>query len=65
MMEEKVLGMRESMNVTIQQLRENTRMIEQYKIRMQTMKIRIAIEQKVNDSFVGAKFEQRYQQMEL
>ena len=33
-MEEKVLTMRESMTVTLQQLRENTRLIEQYKIRM-------------------------------
>ena len=60
-MEEKVLTMRESMNETLQLLRENTRIIEQQKIRMQTMKIRIAIEQKVKDSFEGAKFEERYQ----
>ena len=33
-MEEKVLTMRESMTVTLQQLRENTRMIEQYKVRL-------------------------------
>lgn len=65
MMEEKVLQMKESMNVTLQTLRENTRLIEQYKIRMQTMKIRIAIEQKVKDSFEAAKFQERHQQMEL
>lgn len=56
LMEEKVLTMRESMQVTLQQLRENTRHIEQYKIRMQTMRIRIAIEQKVKDSYESAKF---------
>jgi len=43
-MEEKVLTMKESMTVTLQQMRENMRMIEQYKIRMKTMKIRVAIE---------------------
>ena len=46
-MEEKVLTMRETMTVTLQQLRENTRLVEQYKIRMQTLKIRTAIENKV------------------
>lgn len=55
-MEEKVLTMKESMTVTLQQMRENMRMIEQYKIRMKTMKIRVAIEQKVRDSFEAAKF---------
>ena len=56
--------MRESMTVTLQQLRENTRMIEQYKVRLQTMKIRIAIEQKVKESYSSAKFEERYQMLE-
>jgi len=44
LMEEKVLVMKESMGLTLQQLRENVREIEQYKIRMKTIKIRIAIE---------------------
>lgn len=52
--------MKESMSVTLGQLRENTRLIEQYKIRMRTMKIRIAIEQKVKDSFEAARFKERY-----
>lgn len=64
LMEEKVLTMRESMQVTLQQLRENTRLIEQYKIRMQTMRIRIAIEQKVKDSYESAKFQERYAALE-
>ena len=64
LMEEKVLTMRDSMTVTLQQLRENTRMIEQYKVRLQTMKIRIAIEQKVKESYSSAKFEERYQMLE-
>lgn len=59
-MEEKVLVMKESMSVTLGQLRENTRLIEQYKIRMRTMKIRIAIEQKVKDSSEAARFKERY-----
>ena len=63
-MEEKVLTMRESMTVTLQQLRENTRLIEQYKIRMQTLKIRTAIETKVKQSFESAKFQERYQMLE-
>ena len=52
--------MKESMSVTLGQLRENTRLIEQYKIRMRTMKIRIAIEQKVKDSSEAARFKERY-----
>ena len=60
-MEEKVLGIKESMTITLQQLRENTRQTEQYKVRMQTMKIRIAIETKAREAFDAAKFEQRYQ----
>lgn len=47
LMEEKVLNMKESMTITLQQLRENTRMLEQYKVRLQTTKIRSAIEAKV------------------
>ncbi len=56
LMEEKVLNMKESMTITLQQLRENTRMLEQYKVRLQTTKIRSAIEAKVQDSFESAKF---------
>lgn len=63
-MEEKVLTMRESMTMTLQQLRENTRLIEQYKIRQQTMKIRIAIETKVKESNESAKFQERYQMLD-
>lgn len=64
LMEEKVLTMRESMTVTLQQLRENTRMVEQYKIRLQTLKIRTAIENKVKQSYESAKFQERYQMLE-
>jgi len=56
--------MKESVSLTLQQLRENTRLIEQYKIRMKTLKVRIAIEQKVKDSIECAKFEERYRRME-
>ena len=63
-MEEKVHTMRESMTVTLQQLRENTRQVEQYKIRLQTMKIRIAIEAKVKESHDNAKFQERHNMLE-
>ena len=60
MMEEKVLGMKESMTITLTQLRENTRQLEQYKVRMQAMKIRFAIESKVRQSYEAAQFKERY-----
>ena len=60
-----MLVMKESMSVTLGQLRENTRLIEQYKIRMRTMKIRIAIEQKVKDSFEAARFKGRYEATQI
>lgn len=57
--------MKESMTMTLQQLRENTRLMEQYKIRLQTMKIRIAIESKVKESYEHAKFQERYNMLEV
>ena len=56
--------MQENMVETLGQLRENTRLIEQYKVRLQTMKIRIAIESKVKDSYESAKFQERYAMVE-
>lgn len=63
-MEEKVLTMKESMTMTLQQLRENTRLMEQYKVRLQTMKIRISIESKVKESYENAKYQERHQLLE-
>lgn len=60
-MEDKVLTMKESVSVTVNQLRENLRLIGQYKVRMQTLHVRIAIESKVKDSFEQAKFQERHE----
>jgi surfactin synthase thioesterase subunit len=46
-MEKKVLGMRETMSVTLDQLRESVKLLAQYRAKMQTLKIRIKIEEKV------------------
>jgi len=63
-MEEKLLSMSELMNTTLEQLKENTRQLAQYKVRLQTLKIRIKIENKVRDANKAAKFEERYTHLE-
>ena len=48
------------MGITLDQLRESTKLLSQYRVKMQTTKIRIAIEEKVKASYDAANFEKRH-----
>ena len=63
-MEKKVLGMRATMGITLEQLRESTKLLAQYRVKMQTLKIRTKIEEKVKATYEAAKFEQRHKMLE-
>lgn len=63
-LEKKVLGMRETMSITLDQLRESTKLLAQYRVKMQTTKIRIAIEEKVKASYDAANFEKRHKMLQ-
>ena len=63
-MERKVLGMKNSMGITLEQLRQSTKLLAQYRVKMQTLKIRIQIEEKVKATYESAKFEERYKLLE-
>ena len=63
-MEKKVLGMRETMSVTLDQLRESVKLLAQYRAKMQTLKIRIKIEEKVKQTYEAANFEKRHKLLE-
>jgi cell division protein FtsB len=58
-MESKIAAMKNGVSTTINQLRENLTSLNQYKVRMQTIAIRIKIEQKVKAMNDAAMFEQR------
>jgi hypothetical protein len=53
-MEEKVSTMKSSVVLTIDQLRENLKLLNQYKVKVQTMSIRVKIEQKVKAMYEAA-----------
>jgi hypothetical protein len=53
-MEEKVTTMKNSVTLTIDQLRENLKLLNQYKVKVQTMSIRVKIEQKVKAMYEAA-----------
>jgi len=63
-MERKVLGMKNSMGITLEQLKQSTKLLAQYRVKMQTLKIRIQIEEKVKATYESAKFEERYKLLE-
>lgn len=57
--EAKVAQMKGAMTITFEQLRENLKLLNQYKVKVQTISIRIKIEQKVKSMNTVAQFEQR------
>jgi predicted DNA-binding protein YlxM (UPF0122 family) len=55
--EGKVQAMKKSVTVSVDQLRENLKLLNQYKVKLQTMTIRVKIEQKVKAMYESAQFE--------
>ena len=51
--------MKNSVTVSVDQLRENLKLLNQYKVKLQTMTIRVKIEQKVKSMYESAQFEER------
>ena len=63
-MEKKVLGMRETMSMTLDQLKESVKTLAEYKAKMQTLKVRIKIEEKVKQTYEAGQYEKRHKLLE-
>ena len=64
LMEKKVLGMRETMSMTLDQLKESVKVLAEYKAKMQTLKVRIKIEEKVRQTYEAGQYEKRHKMLE-
>ena len=59
-MESRILGMKETIGASVEQLREASREVGSYRVRLQTLKVRIKIETKVKETYEAAQFQARY-----
>ena len=56
--------MRETMSMTLDQLKESVKILAEYKAKMQTLKVRIKIEEKVKQTYEAGQFEKRHKLLE-
>lgn len=56
--------MRETMSMTLDQLKESVKTLAEYKAKMQTLKVRIKIEEKVKQTYEAGQYEKRHKLLE-
>merc|ERR1719242_941358 len=52
------------MSMTLDQLKESVKILAEYKAKMQTLKVRIKIEEKVKQTYEAGQFEKRHKLLE-